>query len=374
MQAPGKPPEACFAEIDETPIAAASSVKSTSRSSRNGSKVAVKILYPGIRGVIAVDLRVLRLAIVAYKRFVPIAKIERVHESLVDLLRRETDYLHEAACMERMGKNFAASSASLSPKSSTALTTKDVLTMTFMEGIKITKLGELRAAGVKTDEDIALRLPIQSFYKMLFVDRFFHADPHPGNFLVKPPQDGRPRPSWSCSTSARFRGGSRVRVLVDGMVELLAGFFGQDDAAVVRGFRHMGFVAPGGNDKLLEKTVKTYFAKLLKIQDRSAAALMRAKPEQLPRARAPRSRARRASSIDALVRVSGGLVLRGARLRPHVLARRADRSRARHASGRLPLRDAAPGDPHGERERRDGSAERRDQRGVARRRVRRGSR
>ncbi len=65
------------------------------------------------------------------------------------------------------------------------------------------------------------------------------------------------------------------------MIELLTGFFSQNDAAVVSGFRHMGFVAPGGNDKLMEKTVKSYFAKLLKIQDRSAAALMRAKPEHL---------------------------------------------------------------------------------------------
>jgi len=69
--------------------------------------------------------------------------------------------------------------------------------------------------------------------------------------------------------------------LIDGMVEILKGFFSQDDAAVLRGFRQMGFVAPGGNDELLERTVKSYFAKLLKVQDRSAAALMRATPEQL---------------------------------------------------------------------------------------------
>ncbi len=73
----------------------------------DGRKVAVKFLYPNIRGVIAVDMRVLALAIKVYKRFVPVAKIERVHEQLVDMLQRETDYLHEADCMRRMAKHFA---------------------------------------------------------------------------------------------------------------------------------------------------------------------------------------------------------------------------------------------------------------------------
>jgi hypothetical protein len=65
------------------------------------------------------------------------------------------------------------------------------------------------------------------------------------------------------------------------MLDILKGFVTQDDAAVLCGFRRMGFVAPGGNDALLERTVKTYFAKLLKIRDRTPGALMRARPEQL---------------------------------------------------------------------------------------------
>src|SRR5262249_19728500 len=71
--------------------------------------------------------------------------------------------------------------------------------------------------------------------------------------------------------------------LIDGMVDILRGFFGEDDKLVVKGFRAMGFVAEGGNDALLERTVKSYFSKLLKIKDRSPSALMRARPEQLER-------------------------------------------------------------------------------------------
>src|SRR5262245_59028276 len=190
--------------------------------------------------------------------------------------------------MERMAKNFADDPTLAFPTVIHDLTTRDVLTMTFMEGIKITKLDELKKAGVRTD-GVALKL-VQSFYKMLFVDRFFHADPHPGNFLIEPVPAADPR-GEACGgrlVVLDFGAICEARTeLIEGMIEILKGFFSQDDAAVVRGFRRMGFVAPGGNDALLEKTVKSYFAKLLKVQDRSAAALMRAKPEQLQKLASP---------------------------------------------------------------------------------------
>jgi ubiquinone biosynthesis protein len=275
--------EQLFRDIERVPIAAASLGQVHVAHLLDGRKVAVKILYPGIRGVIAVDLRVLRLAIAVYKRFVPVAKIERVHESLVDLLRRETDYLNEAACMERMAAAFAGDDGLAFPEPVRELTTKDVLTMTFMEGVKITRLDDLHAAGVSPGE-VAVRL-VQAFYKMLFVDRFFHADPHPGNFLVEPLGD----PGAAAKGKRPFRlvvldFGAICEArdeLIDGLVEILKGVFTQDDSLVVKGFRRMGFAAEGGNDALLERTVRSYFSKLLKIQDRTPAALMRASPAQL---------------------------------------------------------------------------------------------
>jgi predicted unusual protein kinase regulating ubiquinone biosynthesis (AarF/ABC1/UbiB family) len=165
--------------------------------------------------------------------------------------------------------------------------------MTFMEGIKITRKEEIEAAGVKIG-DVAMRL-VQAFYKMLLVDRFFHADPHPGNFLVEPlaapVYDGGS--AGSAGSAPKPPGAFRLVVLdfgaicearaqlVDGMIDVVQGYFTQADALVLKGFRRMGFVAEGGNEALLERTVKAYFAKLLKIQDRTPAALMRQRPEQL---------------------------------------------------------------------------------------------
>lgn len=272
-----KSPEELFRDIDETPLAAASLGQVHVGHLNDGRKVAIKFLYPGIRGVIAVDMRVLSLAIRVYRWFLPIAKIERVHEQLVDLLHRETDYLHEAECMRRMAKNFESEPSIAFPEPIAELTTNDVLTMTFMEGLKITKLDDIRAAGVNPS-DVAVKL-VQAFYKMLFVDRFFHADPHPGNFLVEPTNDGGFRLvvlDFGAICVAKDE-------LIDGLIEILQGAFTGDDALVVKGFRAMGFVATGGNDALMERTVKMYFKKLLKLQDRTPSALLRASPEQLER-------------------------------------------------------------------------------------------
>jgi predicted unusual protein kinase regulating ubiquinone biosynthesis (AarF/ABC1/UbiB family) len=273
----GKAPEELFRDVDEAPLAAASLGQVHVGHLKDGRKVAIKFLYPGIRGVIAVDMRVLSLAIRVYRWFLPITKIERVHEQLVDLLHRETDYLHEADCMVRMAKNFEGEPRLAFPEPVAELTTRDVLTMTFMEGIKITKLDDLRAAGVNPS-DVAVKL-VQAFYKMLFIDRFFHADPHPGNFLIEPEKNGEFRLvvldfGAICVASD---------ALIDGLIEVLQGAFTGDDALVVKGFRAMGFVTLGGNDALMERTVKMYFKKLLKLQDRSPSALMRASPDQLER-------------------------------------------------------------------------------------------
>jgi hypothetical protein len=64
--------------------------------------------------------------------------------------------------------------------------------------------------------------------------------------------------------------------LVDGALEVLQGILTQDGSLALKGFRRMGFVAEGANEKLLEQTVMTYFRKLLKVKDHSAGALMRA--------------------------------------------------------------------------------------------------
>jgi ubiquinone biosynthesis protein len=272
----GKPWTELFARVDREPIAAASLGQVHTAWLADGRKVAVKILYPQIRETIRTDMKIVRLAVEIYRRFVPVQNIESVHDALVDLLDRETDYLHEADCMEAMAANFASRKDLAFPEVVRELTTRDVLTMTFMEGFKITDVERMKTLGIDPS-DIARRL-VEWFYESMFVHRLFHADPHPGNFLVEIGEEGsKPR-----IVVLDFGAVSEVgESMIEGMIDVLQGFFERRDALVLKGFEHIGFVADEANRELVERTVLTYFRKLLKVKDRTAGALMRASRSDL---------------------------------------------------------------------------------------------
>jgi predicted unusual protein kinase regulating ubiquinone biosynthesis (AarF/ABC1/UbiB family) len=175
-----------------------------------------------------------------------------------------------------MSANFAADDHILFPEVIADVTTRDVLTMTFMEGIKITHIDEIRERGVDLNK-LAERL-VKSFYKQVFVDRFFHADPHPGNFLVQPVEGSDDAKLVVLDFGAISEVDNKT---VFGMVDVLRGFFEQNDALALQGIEAIGFVAEGGDRALLEQTVKTYFQKLLKLEARTPGALMKANQREL---------------------------------------------------------------------------------------------
>ncbi len=277
----GRSPEECFESIEESPIAAASLGQVhvawlRDEHGQRGEKVAVKVLYPGIREVIRVDMQVIRLAVIVYQWFVPVSGLDRVYVALTDLLARETDYVHEARCMARMSENFVRDRDILFPSVVHEFSSRDILTMTFMEGTKINRLEDLRAQGIDV-RSVATRF-VEAFYKMLFVDRLFHADPHPGNFLVQPGRTPR-RPKI---VVLDFGAVSEVHDgLIDGMLEVIGGVLEEDGDKLLRGFYAMGFASREANRQLLERTVATYFERLLRIKDRTPAALMRANSKEL---------------------------------------------------------------------------------------------
>lgn len=252
-------PAEAFASFSPEPIAAASLGQVHEARSKSGERLAVKLLYPNIATVIQVDLRVLGWALRVYRWFMPVRQIERVHEQLRDLLARETDLAHEARCLERMAANFTDDPDVLFPKVHHELTCPSVLTMSFMEGVKITRTQALNALALEP-RVVATKL-VQIFYKQVFLDRFFHADPHPGNFFVQRGPEGQPR-----IVVLDFGSASEVEDnLADGMLDVLAGLMSRDDGLLLRGIETMGFMAEDGDRALLERTVRKYFEKLLNL-------------------------------------------------------------------------------------------------------------
>jgi len=259
VQAFGKDPTSVFATFNHEPIAAASLGQVHEATDAEGNRLAVKLLYPNVATIIKVDLRVLGWALKLYKSFVPIQQIERVHEQLGDMLARETDLEHEARCIVRMAKNFEGDPDVLFPTVVHEWSSRTVLTMSFMDGVKISRREELEKTGL-TPEAVATKLT-QIFYKQLFADRFFHADPHPGNWFVQRGPEGQPR-----IVVLDLGAASEVTDnLADGMLDILQGLMTRKDDLVVRGIETMGFVAAGGDRKLLERTTRKYFEKLLNL-------------------------------------------------------------------------------------------------------------
>jgi len=271
----GKRPDQVFTKFEEVPIAAASLGQVHEARNAAGDRLAVKILYPNVVTIINVDLRVLGWALRVYRNFVPLQQIERVHEQLADMLARESDLANEARCITRMAHNFAGDPDVLFATVYPEWSSSTVMTMSFMDGVKISNKGALAELALDPN-DVATKL-IKVFYKQLFVDRFFHADPHPGNFFVQRGPNGQVRiVVLDLGSATELRDN-----LADGMFDILSGLMTRKDDLVVRGIDTMGFMAAGGDRALLERTVRRYFEKLLSINIKDFGKIDPAVAQQL---------------------------------------------------------------------------------------------
>lgn len=152
--------------------------------------VVVKVRRPGVVAQINEDLEI--MAELAKRAERASTRAAGLHlEALVDefsqTLRAELDYLQEARNAERFAANFAGDGRVHIPRVFWDTTTSRVLTLERIRGIKVNDAAALREAGIEAGE--LARQACSILLKMVFVDGFFHADPHPGNFFVE--ADGR---------------------------------------------------------------------------------------------------------------------------------------------------------------------------------------
>lgn len=181
----GSPLETVFPEFDPTPIAAASLGQVHRARDRAGRTVAVKVLYPGVERSVAVDLRMLRLALWLFDPLVA-PDLPSIHGQLARSLLREMDYVAEGRAAERVAAAIAGDERLAAqirvPAIHWETTTRRVLTMEFIEGDKINDRDALVRRGVDVTERVAWAT--RAFLHQMFHERFFHCDPHPGNLLV----------------------------------------------------------------------------------------------------------------------------------------------------------------------------------------------
>jgi len=184
----GIPAERLYVEIDE-PVAAASIAQvHPAKILRDGEevKVAVKVIRPGVRRRFNNDLESFFLAAKLQERHVPASRRLRpveVAQTLAQTTRLEMDLRLEAAAICEIQENTREDPGFRVPWVDWQRTGRDVLTIEWIDGIKMSDIEALRAAGHNL-EQLAVNL-IQSFLRHTLRDGFFHADMHPGNLFVE---------------------------------------------------------------------------------------------------------------------------------------------------------------------------------------------
>ena len=175
-----------FAQFDPEPLAAGSVGEAHAAVLHDGTAVVVKVRRPGVVQLIERDLEIIiNLAARASRRSASAAAFDLLGlaQEFAGELRGQLDYVREACNAERFAVNFAAERDVRIPRVFWELTTSRVITLERLSGMKVTDGDSLDAARV--DRGLLAKNAALVIAKMVFVDGFFHGDPHPGNFFVE---------------------------------------------------------------------------------------------------------------------------------------------------------------------------------------------
>lgn len=240
----GKPIEELFAYFDENALAAASIGQAHRARLHDGTEVVVKVQHADIEQVAQIDLDIiLRLTRIS-AWFYDIKGMDYLYTQIRKMIEEELDFTREANSMEQIQINIAEESGITIPSVHRAYSTGKVLTTTWHDGVKISNLAQLDAWQVNR-RDLATVL-LKAYCRMLFKEGFYHADPHPGNILVK--QDG---------TMVLLDFGAVATLnesLRKGIPQLIEAAVRNDTAAMVNALHAMGFLAQNRDaEKMAEK-------------------------------------------------------------------------------------------------------------------------
>jgi ubiquinone biosynthesis protein len=180
-----------FAWFDPIAFASASIAQVHRATLKTGEQVVLKIQRPGIKEVIDSDIKVMiyiagifNTRIPSLKSFDPVGLVRNFEESI----KKELDFINESINVQRFHNNFAEDQSDKgyihSPLVYKEFTTAKVLTLEFIDGIKISD--QLKLTEMGHDRKVIARRLATSYFKQVFNYGFFHADPHPGNLFILP--------------------------------------------------------------------------------------------------------------------------------------------------------------------------------------------
>ncbi len=245
----GASPDEIYDAFERIPVASASLAQVHRARTKDGRDVAVKVQYPGIERVVETDLGNISVLVRI------LARIERNFDFrvLMDEMRkyvpRELDFVLEGQSAERVARDLAHRADIRVPKVIWEHSARRVLTLEYMDGIKISDIPRLEAAGIDPNQ-VAL-IMTEAYCEQILVHGFFHADPHPGNLLVMP------------GPVVVFLDFGLAKELPDefrrNYARLIIAIIGGDHDAMVQAFRALGFKTRSDDPESLIALGKSFF-------------------------------------------------------------------------------------------------------------------
>jgi ubiquinone biosynthesis protein len=250
----GKPLDEIFGSFERTPLAAASIAQVHAAALKSGDDVVVKVLRPGMREVIDLDLEVLdALAALADEYWVearPVRPIEVVREYR-KTVTDELDLMREAGNASQLKRNFSGSPLLYVPQIHWDFCRQNVMVMERIRGVIVSQVEELRARG--TDIAKLAENGVEIFFTQVFRHNFFHADMHPGNIFVQIEDPKNPR---YAAVDFGIVGTLQPRDQ-HYLAENFMAFFNRDYGRIARLHIESGWVPKGTRVDELESAVRT---------------------------------------------------------------------------------------------------------------------
>ena len=176
------PVEELFQQFDEVPIASASLAQVHKAVTKDGHEVAVKVQYEQLQRQFDGDVFTHKVIFYLLAKLFPGFDFTFCNEEMEVILKTELDFLNEANNAKRAMKNLKTPNVYI-PKIYDNLTSKRILTCEFIHGCKISDKKSIEDMGLNLSNVTASM--IEAFSEQIFINGFFHSDPHPGNVFVR---------------------------------------------------------------------------------------------------------------------------------------------------------------------------------------------
>lgn len=240
----GMPPERMFEAFDRTPVAAAS-LGQVYRARHHGRDVAVKVLRPGVEGLVRKDLIIAHRLIRVLQRHWPNPHVNGIAAVVDEFSTRIADEMNfhlEAEYASEIGKNFSGHEDVVVPAVLHELTRPRVIVLEFIEGRRIDRLAVSESEAKRITTTL-----IEMYLQMMLIDGLFHADPHPGNLFVTP-----------TGKLALLDFGMVVRVPPETRLALIRTVLAavrQQPEGIIQGFDQLGLIAPNADPQEIHRLV-----------------------------------------------------------------------------------------------------------------------